>query len=69
MDELVKMVAEKTGLSEDMAKVAVETVVDHLKDKLPAPVAGQIDNLMGGAGAATDVGGVAKSLGGVFGKK
>jgi hypothetical protein len=69
MDELVKMVAEKTGLSEEMSTVAVETVIDYLKDKLPAPVAGQIDTVLGGNGAAQDVSGVAKGLGGLFGKK
>ena len=35
MDELVKLVSQKTGLSEQMAKTAVETVIGFLKDKLP----------------------------------
>jgi hypothetical protein len=69
MDEPVKLVSEKTGLSEEMAKVAVETVIDYLKDKLPAPVAGQIDNVLGGNGAAQDAGGLVEGLGGLFGKK
>ena len=43
MDELVKLVSEKTGLSEEMAKMAVDTVIGFLKQKLPAPVASQID--------------------------
>jgi len=65
MDEVVKMVAEKTGLSEEMARTAVETVLDHLKDKLPAPIAGQLDNLLDGDGEG--VGGLAQGLGGLFG--
>jgi uncharacterized protein (DUF2267 family) len=69
MDELVKLVAEKTGLSEDKAKVAVETVLGFLKDKLPGPIAGQIDSVLGGEGGAPDLGGMAQSLGGMFGKK
>jgi hypothetical protein len=69
MDELIKLVSEKTGLSQEMAKIAVETVLGFLKDKLPAPIAGQIDSVLGGAGMAKDVGGLAKGLGGVFGKK
>jgi septal ring factor EnvC (AmiA/AmiB activator) len=69
MDELVELVAEKTGLPEEMAKIAVETVIGYLKGKLPGPVAGQIDNLLGGAGGGQDLGGVAKGLGGLFGKK
>ncbi len=66
MDELVNMVAQKTGLPQDKAKVAVDTVVNYLKQKLPAPVAGQIDNVLQGGGAA---GNVAKGLGGILGRK
>jgi hypothetical protein len=68
VDELIKMVSEKTGLSDEMAKVAVDTVIGFLKDKLPAPIAGQIDAVLGG-GEGTDLGGIADSLGGMFGKK
>ena len=64
MDELVALVAEKTGLSEEMSKMAVETVLGYLKEKLPAPIAGQIDGLLSGEGG----GGVAGALGGLFGK-
>ena len=63
MDELVKLVAKKTGLSQDMAKVAVETVVGFLKQKLPAPIAGQIDGVLGGSAAAD----VAKGVSSLFG--
>jgi hypothetical protein len=66
MDELVKLVSEKTGLSEDMAQKAVEVVVGYIKDKLPAPIAGQIDGLLAGGG---DAGGIAGAVGGLFGKK
>ena len=63
MDELVKLVSQKTGLSEEMSKVAVETVLNHLKDKLPAPLAGQIDNVLEGKG----MGDLSQGLGGLFG--
>ena len=63
MDELVKLVAKKTGLSQDMAKVAVETVVGFLKQKLPAPIAGQIDGVLSGTGKAD----VAKGISSLFG--
>ena len=70
MDQLIKLVAEKAGISTDQAKAAVSTVLGYLKDKLPAPIAGQIDGLLsGGAGAADQVGGMVKGLGGLFGKK
>ena len=61
MDELVKLVAEKTGLSNEMAETAVKLVLDYVKDKLPAPVAGQIDALLDGDSAAADL------LGGLLG--
>lgn len=62
MEELVKLVAKKTGLSEEMAKTAANTVIDFLKEKLPAPIAGQIDGVLSGSG-------IAGGLGGVLGKK
>jgi hypothetical protein len=69
MDELVKLVSEKTGISEEMAKTAVETVVGFLKQKLPAPIAGQLDSILAGGQAAEGLGGLADSLGGLLGKR
>ena len=58
MDELIKQVVSKTGISEDQARTAVTTVLGFVKDKLPAPIASQIDNAITGEG-----GGVGGSLG------
>ena len=69
VDELVKLVSQKTGLSEEMSRTAVEIVIGFLKEKLPAPIAGQIDNVLGGAGPAKGVQDLAKGLGGMLGKK
>lgn len=66
MDELVKAVAQKTGLSEDQARAATQAVLDYLKKKLPAPIAGQIDSVLQGGGGLGDM---AKGLGGMLGKK
>ncbi len=66
MDEVVKMVAEKTGLSEEVARQAVEVVVDFLKAKLPEPWGSQVEKLL--AGDAPDLGDMLqKGLGGLFG--
>ena len=46
MDELVKLVQEQTGLGKTQAEKAVKTVVKFLKDKLPKPIAGQLDNIL-----------------------
>ncbi len=74
MEELVKLVTEKTGIPADAADKAVQVVLGFPKDKLPAPIAGQIDGLIGGGGggAAGAAGGamdsVTKGLGGLLGK-
>ena len=65
MDELVKMVVKKTGMSEEMARKAVDTVLDFLKQKLPTPLAAQIDGLLSGSGSLDDK---LQGLGGLFGK-
>ncbi|HJV83670.1 hypothetical protein [Noviherbaspirillum sp.] len=70
MNEIIQRLIERTGLPEDKAAVAVETVVGFLKEKLPAPVASQIDSLMtDGSGITDKLGGIGSSLGGMFGKK
>jgi len=68
MDELVKLVSQKTGLSEEVARMAVETVLAYLKKKLPAPIAGQIDSVLGGVGLEKDLGGLVKGLGDILGE-
>jgi hypothetical protein len=65
MDELVKLVSEKTGLPEAQAKAAAETVLGFLKEKLPAPIASQIDTVLENPGIGNALG----TLGGLFGKK
>jgi hypothetical protein len=60
MQELIKLVSQKVGISEDQAKMAIDTVLGFLKQKLPAPIAGQID-------AALNNPGIMQGLGGLFG--
>jgi hypothetical protein len=51
MDELVSMVSEKAGITPDQAKIAVQVVAGYLKDKLPPPIASQVEGyLSGGSG-------------------
>ncbi|HDQ73365.1 MAG TPA: hypothetical protein ENN19_14925 [Chloroflexi bacterium] len=68
MDELVKLVSKKTGLSEEMSRQAVDVVIGFLKEKLPAPIAGQIDNALS-ANAVGGLGDLAGGLGSILGKK
>jgi hypothetical protein len=67
MDELVSLVVEKTGISEEQAQGAVDTVLDYLKEKLPAPIAGQIDNFIAGGGSSGSMEDITKDVGGLFG--
>ena len=66
VDDLLKTVQEKTGLDLDQAKGAIEAVLGFLKDKLPEPIAGQLDNFIGGGdgegGGGLDIG---DALGGI----
>jgi hypothetical protein len=66
MEELIKQVSAKTGISEDQAKSAVDTVLNFLKTKLPEPIAGQIDNVVGG-GSGGGLGDLANKVGGLLG--
>jgi hypothetical protein len=66
MNELVNLIVKKTGIPAATAQTVVNMVVDYLKQKLPAPMAGQIDGLLSGTGNVQNAGNV---LGGLFGKK
>ncbi|MBI4928811.1 MAG: hypothetical protein HY835_13665 [Anaerolineae bacterium] len=65
MDELVKMISAKTGISQEQARTAVEMVLKFLKERLPDPIAGQLDALISGGGSSD----MLKNLGGLFGQK
>ena len=72
LDELVNRVAERTGLSQEQARTAAETVIGFLKERLPAPVAGALDGAVqggeaGSSGMMDQAGGMLGNLGGMFG--
>ena len=49
MDELIKTVSEKAGISPEQAKTAVTGVIDFIKGKLPM-LGEQVQGLIGGDG-------------------
>jgi hypothetical protein len=68
MDELVNQVVQKTGISQDQANQAVQTVIGYLKGKLPEPIASQLDSVLGGQSSSGGMMGQAgQALGGMFG--
>jgi len=70
MDELIEAIKQKTGLPADKAQGAAEAALEFIKDKLPAPIASQIDGFLeGNAENISDVvGDAANKLKGMFGK-
>lgn len=64
MEALIKMVAEKTGITESQATTAVNTVVDFMKDKLPAGIGDNLQELLDGKGGLD---GIKDKLGNMFG--
>jgi hypothetical protein len=74
MDELINQVTQRAGISSDQAQKAVQTVVGFLKDRLPGPVAAQLDGVIGGQSAGglggqaqQAMGNIGGSLGGMLG--
>ncbi len=70
MEKLIKMVSEKTGISEIQATIAVITVVSFLKDKMPAGIGTQVESFIkGGTGSVGDIAeGLKGKVSGMFGK-
>lgn len=66
MDELVKTLCDKTGLPEDKARTAADTVINFIKSKLPGSISGQLDSALTGQGSS---GSITDRLGGILGKK
>ena len=68
MEELIQEVSEKTGISLDQAKSAIETVIDHLKDKLPMGLGDKIESFLQGGSSSSDdlVSSLKDKIGGFF---
>jgi len=74
MDELIAQLTQRTGMSPEMARQAIETVFGFIKDKLPAPLASQIESMLhhdttagGSAPHSGGLGDIAATIGGMFG--
>lgn len=73
LDQLISMVTERAGISTDQAQTAITTVLGFIKDRLPGPIASQVENVLGGNmgnmgnQAQPNVGNVGDQLGGMFG--
>jgi hypothetical protein len=46
MKELINVIVQKTGISEENAQKSVQVTLGFLKAKLPAPIAAQLDSFL-----------------------
>jgi hypothetical protein len=69
MEELIKQVSTRAGISEDQARSAVTTVLEFVKGKLPDPIASQIESAIGSSGGSVSkaAGDIASKVGGLLG--
>ncbi len=67
MDELIQQVAQRAGISPEQAQKAVDAILEQLKERLPEPIASQIQGLLEGNGSPGDLlKGLPGGLGGLF---
>ncbi|GIV87009.1 DUF2267 domain-containing protein [Chloroflexus sp.] len=68
---LVELIREKTGVSAEQAQQAVDVVVGFLKEKLPEPIAAQVDQVLKGdiSALADQIDAAKTMLGNLFGGK
>ena len=70
MEQIIKMITDKTGISNEQAATAIQVVSGFLKEKLPAGMGSQVDSLLKGdtSNLGDLAGGLKDTLGGMFGK-
>jgi hypothetical protein len=58
MNELINLIVQKTGISQENAQKAAQAAIDFVKSKLPPAIAGQVDAVLAG-----DMSGIAGQAG------
>ena len=53
MNELVTLITQKTGLSNEMAEQCVNVIDGYVKNKCPEPIASQFSSVLSGQSIAT----------------
>ncbi len=68
MEALINKIVEKTGISAEQAKGAVESVMEFVKSKLPAGIADKVSDMFDGKESEKiEFGGIVDSLVGILG--
>ena len=66
MEKLIKMVSQKANITEEQAKIAIETVASYVKENLPPGFGGQVDKFLKNDSESS--GGIMDQIGSMFGK-
>lgn len=72
MDQLISQITQRTGISDQQAREAVNITLSFVKQQLPAPVAAQVDSMLAGQGnqdMTKEAEQAAGRLGGMFGQR
>ena len=76
MDQLIRQITQRAGISEQQAREAVNATISFVKPRLPAPVSAQLDSLLtgqegqqGGQDIAQQAQQAAGRAGGLFGQR
>ena len=51
MQDLINLMVTTVGITEEQAKQSVNAVLGYVRDKLPAPIAAQVDTFLASGGA------------------
>jgi hypothetical protein len=65
MNELIEQLKSRVGLDDQKASSAAQTVIQFLKQRLPGPVASQLDSFVSGGGTE----GISGKVGDILGRK
>jgi uncharacterized protein (DUF2267 family) len=69
MDEIVRQITQRTGISDAQAREAVQVVMGFLSDKLPPPLAAQVTSLLESPQADDAIKQALGSVGGLLGNQ
>ncbi len=64
MDEMAKMVSQRTGLSEDQSRKAAQAVMDYIMNRVPTPIANQVRDAVNSGKSMGGLGNIARGMGG-----
>jgi hypothetical protein len=67
MNELIRMIMEKTGLDEGKATKAAETAIGFLKERMPGNFGSQLDSFLGSGESEGTLGKLKGKAGSMFG--